>query len=526
MAAPDLTPGDWLGHFRLIEEIGAGAFGIVYRARDTRLERDVAIKVLNPKAIIDASARKRFRREALLLGQLDHPNIETVYDFHSDNGIDYLVLQYIPGVSLNERLKTGGVPEKEVLALGIQLARGLAAAHTQRVLHRDLKPGNLRVTPDKLLKILDFGLAQLFALPDDETLTTDKTLDQQSPWAGTPAYLSPEQTDGKEPTTLSDIYSAGVVLYELATGSRPFPQRGDSLRDAILHSPPPAPRSKNKEISPGLEAVILKCMEKDPNLRYQSANDLLEDLKELARGSGPHRAVAVPAQPGWWSKHRLIASVVLIVAVAAGLVWWRVRHPPLPEKKHIAVLPFRISGTQPEDAALYDGLRDTVTNRLMQLTAAQPVEIIPFSEINANHVTNMQEARSKLGANLALDGNLQRNGDQVRINLGLSDIDSHKQLRADTITGTTADFKHVEEQVVDAAVRMLELELHKNPPKDEAHDTTSTQAYEAFTRGRGYLSRSSTLRRMLTVQSPSSRGRWNLIRATLPPMHRWGGPIG
>ena len=297
MVAPSFTPGQTLGHFRLIEEIGAGGMGIVYRARDTRLERDVAVKVLNAKTLSDASARKRFRREALILSRLNHPNVESVYDFHSEQGVDYLVLEYVPGTSLNERLERGALSEKEVLALGIQLARGLAAAHAQRVVHRDLKPGNLRVTPENVLKILDFGLAQLYALPEDKTITTDETEVLQDPFAGTPAYLSPEQIKLKEPDIRSDIYSAGVVLYEMATGSQPFPQRGQMLADAILHSVPPAPRTKNKDISLGLEVVILKCMEKDPKLRYQSASELLDHLEELARGSGPQQPIAVRREP-------------------------------------------------------------------------------------------------------------------------------------------------------------------------------------------------------------------------------------
>ncbi len=260
MTAPTPNPGRMLGHFRLIEEIGAGGMGIVYRARDTRLERDVAVKVLNLKTLSSDSARKRFRHEALILSRLNHPNIESVYDFHSEQGIDYLVMEYVPGVSLNERLEKGPLPERELLEVGIQLARGLAAAHAQRIIHRDLKPGNLKLTPDNVLKILDFGLAQLCTLPEDETVA--ETVAVQSPAAGTPAYLSPEQLDGREPDTRSDIYSAGAVLYELATRSRPFPYKGQLLADAILHSLPPAPRLKNKDISPDMEAVILKCFEK------------------------------------------------------------------------------------------------------------------------------------------------------------------------------------------------------------------------------------------------------------------------
>jgi len=475
MAAPaSLNPGQVFGHYRVVEEIGAGGMGIVYRAWDIRLERDVAVKVLNAVTLSDDSARRRFRREALILSRLNHPNVEAVYDFHTEQGLDYLVMEYVPGVSISDRLDGGALSEKEVLSLGIQLARGLAAAHAKRVIHRDLKPSNLRVTEDGVLKILDFGLAQLSVMSDDETLTDSAIY---RPRAGTPAYLSPEQVHGKNPDIRSDIYSAGVALYEMATGTRPFHQRGEALLDAIVHSPPTAPRRRNKNISPGLDAVILKCLEKDPILRYQSACELLGGLERLCAARSTRTV--------------LIWSAVLALGISGGiLVGRRVMPPREPPVKHVAVLPFNMSGAQSEETALFDGLTDTVTNRLMQLTASQPVGIIPFSEITANHVTNMQEARSQLGANLALDGNLQRRGDQLQVNLALSEIESHKQLRADSVTGTATDFQQLEEKVVDAVVSMLELELHKNPPPDEARDTTSRQAYEAFIRGRGYLDRS------------------------------------
>ena len=490
MAASSPNPGQILGHFRLIEAIGAGGMGIVYRARDERLERDVAVKVLNAKTLGDPTARARFRREALILSRLNHPNVEAVYDFYSEQGLDYLVLEYVPGASLDDRLHQGPLPEKEVVSLGVQLARGLAAAHARGVLHRDLKPGNLRVTPEHVLKILDFGLAQLFEALDEKRLTEAETVTVEAlSFAGTPPYMAPEQLEQKEPDVRTDIYSAGVVLYEMATGSRPFPQQGLMLWEAILHSLPPAPRSVNKDISPELEAIILKCLEKDPNVRYQSAGELLGDLAELeVPSSGSWQRVVARRSIGR-AKILLIAGIVLTVIAAAGLTWWKVTHPPIPDKKHIAVLPFRLTGAEPEDAALFQGLTDTVTNRLMQLTVSQPVWIIPFSEITTNHVTSMGEARTKLGANLALDGSLQRNGDKLQVNLALADIESHKQLRADSVTGSTADFKQLEDRVVDATVAMLELELHTGSPPDEAHATISPEAYKAFTRGRGYLSR-------------------------------------
>ena len=219
------------------------AWVLRYRAVDQHLEREVALKVLHAKTLNDDSSRKRFRREALILSRLNHPNVEAVYDFHSDEGIDFLVLEYVQGVSLDERLRAGPLLENEAVALAIQLTRGLTAAHAQNIIHRDLKPGNLRVTPEGILKILDFGIAQLVVLPQEGTLADTETVANR--FAGTLPYSSPEQLLGKEADVRSDIYSAGAVLYELVTGSRPFPQV-EGLPQAILKGSPPSPRLKKK----------------------------------------------------------------------------------------------------------------------------------------------------------------------------------------------------------------------------------------------------------------------------------------
>jgi serine/threonine protein kinase/tetratricopeptide (TPR) repeat protein len=409
MVAPSFNPGQTLGHFRLLGEIGAGGFGIVYRAWDTGLQRDVALKVLNARALRDASARKRLRREALILSRLNHPNVEAVYDFRSDDGIDYLVLEYVPGVSLNERQEMGGAPEREVLHLGIQLAKGLGAAHAQRVLHRDLKPSNLRVRPDNVLKILDFGLAQLFALPEDKTETTDDTESPaQHPCAGTLAYLSPEQLEEKEPDTRSDIYSAGVVLYELATGSRPFPHRGEMLREAILHSAPPAPRSKNKNISSHLEAVILKCLEKDPECRYQSADDLLEDLKELARGSGRH-PLRLRLRRIWRSgRRRVLGTIVALLLLATALsfvLWHKLVARPVPSHRSVLVSEF--------NNRTGDSVFDQTPRELISTALAQSPQVLVFPSSRIPDVLRrMQRPESvvvdeKIGAEICTREGLQ-----------------------------------------------------------------------------------------------------------------------
>lgn len=294
--------GQKFGRYRIEEEIGAGGMGVVYRAYDEKLERDLALKVLSPGALHDEAARKRFRNEARVLSRLNHPSIQTIHDFDSFEGYDYLVSELVPGMSLDTRVRSGAVPEKELVNLGFQLAQGLAAAHAAGVLHRDLKPANLRVTSDGRLKILDFGLATLS--PEAVlTLSTTQTIESAPTGiAGTLPYMSPEQLLGEQIDRRSDIYSAGVVLFELATQRLPF---GDSLvpklTNAILHQAPPAPRTLAPKLSAEFERIVLKCLEKDPELRYQSTKELATDLRRLETSSSVVPVAAPPRKrSGLW----------------------------------------------------------------------------------------------------------------------------------------------------------------------------------------------------------------------------------
>jgi eukaryotic-like serine/threonine-protein kinase len=312
--------GQRFGRYRIEEEIGAGGMGVVYRAYDEKLERDLAIKVLTPGALNDEAARKRFRNEARILSRLNHPCIQTIHDFDAFEGQNYLVSELVPGLSLDAHLRSGAVPEKEVVHLGFQLAQGLAAAHMAGVLHRDLKPANLRVTIDGRLKILDFGLATL-SRDAVLTLSTTQTMaTAPSGIAGTLPYMSPEQLLGEEVDHRSDIYSAGVVLFELATQRLPF---NDSLipklTNAILHQAPPALKALAPKLSIEFEHIVLKCLEKDPELRYQSAKELAVDLRRLEATSS---TVTVAPKP----QKRLPvvgAAAVGALIVAALLLWPR-----------------------------------------------------------------------------------------------------------------------------------------------------------------------------------------------------------
>jgi serine/threonine protein kinase len=294
--------GRTLSHYRILEKLGAGGMGEVYRARDEKLGRDVALKVLPAGLLGQEQARSRFHKEAQALSRLSHPHIATLYDFDSEEGTDFLVMEPVEGKTLVEVLSAGPLPEKEVARLGSQLARGLQAAHEHGVIHRDLKPGNLALTADGLLKILDFGLARLsqYAGPGagEATASTDTAVGRV---AGTPAYMAPEQLLGKGVDARTDVYGAGACLYEMATGRRPFGSKsGVELTDAVLHEVPTSPKTASGGVSPGLESVILKCLDKDPGLRF--ATRRRRSCWSISSGCRPWRRRAARASQWRWPR--------------------------------------------------------------------------------------------------------------------------------------------------------------------------------------------------------------------------------
>jgi serine/threonine protein kinase/Flp pilus assembly protein TadD len=298
-----------LSHYRVLEQIGAGGMGVVYRAHDEHLDCDVALKVLQPGRLADESARKRFRKEALALSKLNHPNIAVVHDFDTQDGTDFLVQEFIPGLLLSEMLTSGPLTEREIVNLGSQLADGLAAAHEQGIVHCDLKPANIRVTPDVRLKILDFGLARIVRPSTPTALTVSET--RTLSFAGTLPYMAPEQllTGNVDPRT--DVWAAGCVLYEMGTGRAPFLGFGPALSDAILHQPAPLIRKLNPNVSEALEAIIQKCLDKDPDRRYCSARELAVDLR---------RADSAPRFTGTRLRIRRRASMLAIVVTLTAIL--------------------------------------------------------------------------------------------------------------------------------------------------------------------------------------------------------------
>ena len=322
--------GQVLGRYKIVEEIGAGGMGVVYRARDERLGRDLAPEGPLPGALHDEASRKRFRNEALMLSRLNHPSIQVIHDFDTQDGLDFLVSELVPGVTLNEKLRVGPLSEKHIVDLGLQLAQGLVAAHAAGVLHRDLKPANLRVTPDGRLKILDFGLATLSQ--DAISVLSTMTSISEAPGGagGTVPYMSPEQLLGEKLDDRSDIYAAGAVLYEMSTGRMAFAETVPTrLTNSILHQLPASPRSLNSKVSPELERIILKSLEKDPELRYQSAKELASDLKRLSAGEQTTKsAMMPPLRQKSYRPAEVLAGAIAVVFVIALISATLLRRKP------------------------------------------------------------------------------------------------------------------------------------------------------------------------------------------------------
>jgi TolB-like protein len=373
--------GKTLAQYTIVEKIGAGGMGEVYRAWDSRLERDVALKVLPPGMLGDDQARKRFRKEALALSKLNHPNIATIHDFNTQDDIDFLVMEYIPGLTLAQTVSGRVLPNEELIDIAIQIVSCLQEAHERGFVHRDLKPANVLVTPKKRVKVLDFGLAQLFRADSDLDATLTYLSDSFR-IAGTLPYMSPEQLAGETLDQRCDIYSFGVLLYEMMTGTLPFREKTFALlTDAILRQTPKPPSAINPHVAPWLEGIILKCLEKDREKRYQSAKELGIDLQRVL--SSPASESAFPSahvtttpvgEPGISRRvllYTAIGAVVLLAGVLAVTQFdWRGKTTPAAysaaQIESIVALPAKVFGGQ-EDAFLTDAIPGSLSTYLAEI---------------------------------------------------------------------------------------------------------------------------------------------------------------
>ncbi|HXN22436.1 MAG TPA: protein kinase [Candidatus Dormibacteraeota bacterium] len=481
--------GQTLGHYRITEKLGAGGMGVVYRARDERLERDVALKVLPAGALRDDAARRQFRKEALVLAKLNHPNIETVYEFDTEDGIDFLVMEYVPGKTLADRLSSGALPEKEVIALGMQIAAALEDAHERGIVHRDLKPANIAMTAKGHVKVLDFGLAKL--LRPVSQATTDNLTDTQAA-AGTLPYMSPEQLGGESADARTDIYSAGVVLYEMTTKCRPFEEElASRLIDAILHRPPVPPRALNPRISLDLERIILKCLDKEPGHRYQSAKELSVDLQRMV-GTSTASIIAPSTATSPW-RHPAVGYaatglLVLAAAIAFNLGGWRDRlmRTPSLHVRSLAVLPMQNRSGDPDQEYFADGVTEALITNLAQIG-----ELRVISRTSAMHYKGSKKTLPEIARELNVDAvvevSAQRSGDRVQINAHLIHAPTDRHLWAASYERDLRNILPLQAEVASAIAKGIQIKLtaQERARLTKTHDVPP-EAHEAYLLGRYY----------------------------------------
>lgn len=484
MSAPTVTIGQTIGHYRILEEIGAGGMGTVYRAHDERLERDVALKVLPLSGLGNDASRKLFRKEALALSRLNHPNIAAVYDFDSEAGVDFLVMELVTGITLASKLAIGALPEEQVLQFGQHIALALEHAHGYGVVHRDLKPGNVIIRSDGQLKVVDFGLARFLTISESaptETLTGVHAL------AGTVPYMPPEQLLGKPPDYRSDIYAAGAVLYEMTTAQRAFQGKVlTALSEAILHSDPVPPRQLNPKISPPLESIIMKCLQKDPANRYQTARELLVDLRlaptasaDIGTGRKPSRARA---------RGVLMASLMAVLLVAV-LVWffkvrvWRARPTVTNQIRSLAVLPLENLSHDPEQEYFADGMTDELTTELANISALRVVSRTSAMRYKRTTKTLPQIA-GELQVDGVIEGSVLRSNGFVRITTQLVQAQIDRQLWAHSYQRELKDVLQLQGELAHDIAEQIKIEV---TPQEQsrlaAARTVDPAAHEAYLKG-------------------------------------------